>query len=141
MHLTCTNMPKAKLDEAMSVVIAQSADRHGTPLASLHEQSGCLCSTALVEQIRDAGIQNILALRGDPPKGEETFTAVEGGFNCALDLVKYIREKHGDYFGVGVAGYPEAHPDVISEDPEKMQKAYEGDMEYLKKKVSIIQGH
>ena len=42
-------------------------------------------------QAKSAGIQNILALRGDPPKGEENFTAVAGGFSCALDLVKYIR--------------------------------------------------
>jgi len=104
MHLTCTNMPKESLDNALMTV-------------------------------REAGIQNILALRGDPPKGEETFTAVEGGFNCALDLVKYIRETQGDYFGIGVAGYPEAHPDVISEDPEKMEKAYWGDIDYLKKKI------
>jgi len=104
MHLTCTNMPKEKLDEAMFV-------------------------------IKSHGLQNILALRGDPPKGQETFTAVKGGFSCALDLIKYIREKHGDYFGIGIAGYPEAHPDVISEDPEQMEKAYWSDIEYLKKKV------
>jgi 5,10-methylenetetrahydrofolate reductase len=42
-------------------------------------------------QVKAAGIQNILALRGDPPKGQESFTAVEDGFSCALDLVKYIR--------------------------------------------------
>jgi hypothetical protein len=42
-------------------------------------------------QVKAAGIQNILALRGDPPKGQDTFTVVEGGFSCALDLVKYIR--------------------------------------------------
>ena len=42
-------------------------------------------------QVKEYGISNILALRGDPPKGQETFTAVEGGFSCALDLVKYIR--------------------------------------------------
>jgi 5,10-methylenetetrahydrofolate reductase len=42
-------------------------------------------------QVKSYGIQNILALRGDPPKGQETFTVVEGGFSCALDLVKYIR--------------------------------------------------
>mmetsp|Transcript_44827 Transcript_44827/g.114603 ORF Transcript_44827/g.114603 Transcript_44827/m.114603 type:complete len:601 (+) Transcript_44827:95-1897(+) len=104
MHLTCTNMPKEKLDEALIV-------------------------------IKEAGIQNILALRGDPPKGEETFTAVEGGFNCALDLVKYIRDTQGDYFGIGVAGYPEAHPDVISEDAAEQEKAYRGDLDYLKKKI------
>ncbi len=44
-----------------------------------------------VRQVKSYGIQNILALRGDPPKGQETFTVVEGGFSCALDLVKYIR--------------------------------------------------
>ena len=44
-----------------------------------------------VLQVKSYGIQNILALRGDPPKGQDTFTVVEGGFSCALDLVKYIR--------------------------------------------------
>jgi methylenetetrahydrofolate reductase (NADPH) len=53
---------------------------------------------------RQLGIRNILALRGDPPKGEDKFTAVEGGFSCALDLVKYIKEHYGDFFGIGVAG-------------------------------------
>jgi 5,10-methylenetetrahydrofolate reductase len=41
--------------------------------------------------VRKAGLQNILALRGDPPKGQEEFTKIEGGFGSALDLVKYIR--------------------------------------------------
>ena len=42
-------------------------------------------------QLKEVGIQNVLALRGDPPKGQDNFEAVEGGFSCALDLVKYIR--------------------------------------------------
>ena len=74
-------------------------------------------------QVKGEGIQNILALRGDPPKGATSFEAVEGGFSCALDLVKYIKAEYGDYFGVTVAGYPEAHPDVIKEDPEEQKKA------------------
>jgi len=90
---------------------------------------------AALQQCKQAGIRNILALRGDPPHGEEKFTQVEGGFSCALDLVKYIREKHGDYFGICVSGYPEAHPDQIVEDPEEMKKKYWEDIEYLKKKV------
>ena len=45
----------------------------------------------IADQVKSYGIQNILALRGDPPKGQDTFTVVEGGFSCALDLVKYIR--------------------------------------------------
>lgn len=61
------------------------------------------------------GIRNIVALRGDPPAGAKTWEATDGGFSCALDLVKYIRKMHGDYFGISVAGYPEGHPDRIKE--------------------------
>jgi len=60
------------------------------------------CTNMPEEKLRDAldklkgyGIQNVLALRGDPPKGQESFTVVEGGFACALDLVKYIRRAPG----------------------------------------------
>lgn len=62
---------------------------------------------------RDAGVQNIVALRGDPPVGQDKWEATEGGFECALDLVKFIRREHGDYFCLSVAGYPEGHPDTI----------------------------
>ena len=60
-----------------------------------------------------AGICNIVALRGDPPKGQEKWEVTEGGFACALDLIKYTREHYGDYFSLQVSGYPEGHPDVI----------------------------
>lgn len=90
---------------------------------------------AALQQCKAAGIQNILALRGDPPHGEDHFTQVEGGFGCALDLIKYIRDKHGDYFGICVSGYPEAHPDKIVDDPEQMKKNYWADIDYLKKKI------
>jgi hypothetical protein len=40
----------------------------------------------------------------DPPKGAEVWTATEGGFTCALDLVRYIRANYGDYFSIAVAG-------------------------------------
>ena len=62
---------------------------------------------------KDAGICNIVALRGDPPKGQEKWEVTEGGFACALDLVKYMRAGYGDYFSIQVAGYPEGHPDNI----------------------------
>lgn len=104
LHLTCTNMEKEKIDEALA---------------------GC----------KAVGIRNIVALRGDPPVGQEEWKAIDTGFSCALDLVKYIREKHGDYFCLSVAGYPEGHPTVIADDgkcpPEKMV----GEMAYLKEKV------
>lgn len=72
------------------------------------------------------GVRNILALRGDPPKGEERWTAVEGGFKNAADLVRYIRKSYGDHFCICVAGYPETH--LEAENPEK-------DLEYLKQKI------
>lgn len=89
---------------------------------------------ALVE-VKKAGLHNILALRGDPPKGQEEFKVVEGGFGSALDLVKYIRAQHGDHFGIGVAGYPEAHPDFIVDDAEAMKKNYWDSLAYLKQKI------
>merc|ERR1719214_248308 len=61
------------------------------------------------------GVCNLVALRGDPPRGADKWEAVDGGFNCALDLVKYIELKHPDYFSIAVAGYPEGHPDNITE--------------------------
>lgn len=88
-----------------------------------------------LETIRSNGLQNVLALRGDPPHGQDKFVQVEGGFACALDLVNHIREKYGDYFGVTVAGYPEAHPDVIGADGLATPEGYANDLAYLKKKV------
>ncbi|CAA0818437.1 Methylenetetrahydrofolate reductase 2 [Striga hermonthica] len=84
--------------------------------------------------IKSNGIQNVLALRGDPPHGQDKFVQVEGGFACALDLVKHIRAQYEDYFGITVAGYPEGHPDVI-QDGVAPPEAYQNDLAYLKRKV------
>lgn len=62
---------------------------------------------------RAAGIDSICALRGDPPLGQDAWVPTEGGFTCALDLVRYIRQQHGDYFTISVSGYPEGHPTTI----------------------------
>jgi methylenetetrahydrofolate reductase (NADPH) len=77
-----------------------------------------------LEQLKGEGIENILALRGDPPKDREQFVKTEGGFGYASELVAFIREQ-GD-FSVGVAGYPEVHPEA----PDM-----EHDLINLKKKV------
>ena len=65
-------------------------------------------------------------------------------FNCLLIIVYVLqahnalcRSNYGDYFGITVAGYPEAHPEVISDDPEEMERAYQSDLQYLKKKVLV----
>jgi methylenetetrahydrofolate reductase (NADPH) len=61
----------------------------------------------VIEQARDLGIQNILALRGDPPGGVGDFKPTEGGFEYSYQLVKFLREM-GD-FSIGTAGFPEGH--------------------------------
>ena len=58
-----------------------------------------------------AGVENIMALRGDAPAGDTTFRPAPDGLRYAADLVALIREQHGD-FGIGVAGYPEKHPEA-----------------------------
>ncbi|TYI06334.1 hypothetical protein ES332_A10G151600v1 [Gossypium tomentosum] len=81
-----------------------------------------------LQTIKSNGIQNVLALRGDPPHGQDKFVQVEGGFSCALDLVKHIRSKYGDYFGITVAGYP-------GNDGVATPEAYQNELAYLKRKV------
>ena len=58
-----------------------------------------------------AGVRNIMALRGDVPQGETAFRPAADGLRYADELVGLIRERHPD-FGVGVAGYPEKHPEA-----------------------------
>ncbi len=77
-----------------------------------------------LDEIRKNGIENILALRGDPPKGEARFTPPSDGFSYANELVSFIRSVDG--FTIGVAGYPEKHleaPDMRT------------DLDNLKRKV------
>jgi len=78
------------------------------------------CTNITAESVRqalvdakEAGITSICALRGDPPLGQQKWETTAGGFDCALDLVKYIRAEHGDYFSITVSGYPEGHPNAI----------------------------
>ncbi|MBP7586224.1 MAG: methylenetetrahydrofolate reductase [NAD(P)H] [Spirochaetes bacterium] len=79
----------------------------------------------VLTRYRDSGICNIMALRGDPPKGQGGFVKTEGGFLHAVELVKFIK-KHFPGMGIGVAGYPEGH----AETPNRLQE-----MENLKGKV------
>ena len=69
--------------------------------------------TGALDQIAAVGITNVVALRGDPPAGEAKWEATAGGFNCALDLISYIKERAGDGVNMSCAGYPEGHPVVI----------------------------
>ena len=79
---------------------------------------------SVLESLQECGIENILALRGDPPKGEEQFVKTEGGFGYASELVAFIKSKFS--FCVGAACYPEGHIECSD-----LQK----DMDHLKQKV------
>jgi methylenetetrahydrofolate reductase (NADPH) len=57
------------------------------------------------------GVRNIMALRGDPPQGATEFRPVAGGLTHANELVALIRQQHPE-LGIGVAGYPEKHPEA-----------------------------
>jgi len=79
----------------------------------------------ILNRYRENGICNIMALRGDPPEGVSGFRQTEGGFRYAAELVSFIRENYPG-MGIGVAGYPEGHPET----PNRMTE-----IERLKQKV------
>ncbi len=78
----------------------------------------------VLDDLAAAGLDNVLPLRGDPPKGESEFVPTPGGFRYANELVAFIRERHS--FCLGGACYPEKHPEAPSA---------EADLDNLKRKV------
>jgi methylenetetrahydrofolate reductase (NADPH) len=80
---------------------------------------------AIADRLHAGGFRNIMTLRGDPPKGETAFTPAPDGLRYASDLVTLLRARHPD-FCLGVAGYPEKHPEAPNLD---------ADLAHLKHKV------
>ncbi|HEX3777603.1 MAG TPA: methylenetetrahydrofolate reductase [NAD(P)H] [Polyangiaceae bacterium] len=66
----------------------------------------------VLDQLREGGIDNVLALRGDPQKGQASFVRAEGGFGYASELTSFIRQNYD--FCLGGACYPERHPEAAS---------------------------
>jgi methylenetetrahydrofolate reductase (NADPH) len=64
---------------------------------------------------KQLGVENVVALRGDPPRGDTAFRAVEGGLRYANELVALVRAEF-PRFGIAVAGYPETHQEAPSPD-------------------------
>jgi len=95
---------------------------HLTCVGSQPEELG-----RIVDELRSKDVHNVLALRGDPPHGQETFQPVPGGFRYASELVAFIRSRHDDLC-LGGGCYPEGHPEALSK---------ESDLENLKKKVDL----
>ena len=125
--ITCTYGAGGSTRDKTLGVLTEVRRRTGLPVAS---HLTCVGATvddlrAYLKQAQQAGISAIVALRGDPPKGEETFTATEGGLHYANELTALIRSEFPS-FGVAVAGYPETHQEAPSA---------EVDLENLKRKV------
>jgi methylenetetrahydrofolate reductase (NADPH) len=91
-------------------------------LSCVGESSEGLAVT--LDRIAEAGIENVFALRGDPPRGEEDFVQPEGGLSSAAELAAFIASRWD--FTVGGACFPEVHPEA----PD-----LETDLAYLKTKV------
>jgi methylenetetrahydrofolate reductase (NADPH) len=90
----------------------------------------CICSDkeetgTILENYREHGINNVLALRGDKPAGIASMAEAVKDFPYAIDLIRFIKKEYPD-FGVGVAGFPEGHPET----PNRLKE-----IEYLKEKV------
>jgi len=90
----------------------------------------CICSEkkeigGILDNYREHGITNVLALRGDLPPGVESYAEATKDFPHAIDLVHFIVENFPD-IGIGVAGFPEGHPQT----PNRLKE-----IEYLREKV------
>jgi methylenetetrahydrofolate reductase (NADPH) len=119
---------------------AGGSTRHKTVdmVTMLHDEVGleAMCHLTVVSQSKEEvravldklqanGIENIIALRGDPPGGEAEWTPHPDGFLYSRELVEAAAE-YNNWFSVAVAGFPEVHPRAASR---------EADLRYLKEKV------
>ncbi|MBX2810291.1 MAG: methylenetetrahydrofolate reductase [NAD(P)H] [Myxococcales bacterium] len=80
----------------------------------------------MVDSSMANGLHNVLALRGDPPKGQKIFAKAEGGFGYADELTAFLKNRYGDRVCLGGACYPEGHIEAPS---------LEKDLDFLKRKV------
>jgi methylenetetrahydrofolate reductase (NADPH) len=126
--VTCTYGAGGSTRDKTLDIVEQTKRRFGVRVAS---HLTCVGST--VEQLlgylaeaQRRGVENIVALRGDPPKGETAFKPVEGGLCYASELVELIRREL-PVLGIAVAGYPETHQEA---------KSPEADLENLRRKVA-----
>jgi methylenetetrahydrofolate reductase (NADPH) len=117
--VTCTYGAGGSTRDKTLEIVEQVARQFGCPVAS---HLTCVGSTvdelrSYLTEARRRGVRNIVALRGDPPQGQTTFTPVAGGLSYANELVELIRREFAD-FGVAVAGYPEVHREAPNADAD-----------------------
>jgi methylenetetrahydrofolate reductase (NADPH) len=126
--ITCTYGAGGSTQQKTLEVTSEVKRRFGVRVAS---HLTCVGSTVdqLRSYLREAGsrgVDNIVALRGDPPKGQTEFQAVAGGLRYANELLALVKSEFPSY-GVAVAGYPETHQEAPS---------FEVDLQNLQRKVA-----
>jgi methylenetetrahydrofolate reductase (NADPH) len=86
---------------------------------------------AVLDEAQSLGIDNILALRGDPPRGQTEFKPVPGGFSYAGELIRFVKSRN--HFAIGAAGYPEGHQECSDKrlDWDRTVAKVEGGAEFL----------
>ena len=117
-------------DRTHDLVVRIERDTNLTAVSHLT----CVCHslsemTAILDRYAASGIENVLALGGDPPRNLANFDRSKDAFRYADELVRFVRSRpgpNGRGFGAGVAGFPEGHPGC----PNRLQE-----MDHLKRKV------
>lgn len=125
--ITCTYGAGGSTRNKTLDVIRQVKEKFQKPVASHLTVVGSSVNDlrSYLNEATQAGIDYIVALRGDPPQGETSFKQAEGGLRYANELVELVRAEFPN-FGVAVAGYPETHQEA----PDA-----ETDLANLKRKV------
>jgi methylenetetrahydrofolate reductase (NADPH) len=113
--ITCTYGAGGSTQELTLEIVARVHREFNIPVAT-----HLTCVGRTVEELRkylqsarQLNVENVVALRGDPPRGDTTFTAIEGGLRYANELVTLIHNEFPD-FGIAIAGYPEKHQEAPS---------------------------
>lgn len=115
--ITCTYGAGGSTQELTLEIVARVHREFGVPVAT-----HLTCVGRTVDQLREylrhaqsLNVMNVVALRGDPPKGDSAFRPVEGGLCYANELVTLIHSEFPN-LGIAVAGYPEKHQEAASLD-------------------------
>ena len=125
--ITCTYGAGGSTQSKTLDIINNVKQRFDIPVASHLTLVGSTADQLreYLEKAKSDGVDHIVALRGDPPEGSDTFEQTEGGFQYANELVDLLHAEFNQ-FGVFVAGYPEKHREAASMDV---------DLDNLKRKV------
>jgi methylenetetrahydrofolate reductase (NADPH) len=112
---------------------------HVTCVGSSRDEVG-----QVLDEVASAGIQNVLLLRGDPPRGERVFTPHPEGFRFASELVAFVRSQPGRWrFCVGAAAYPEGHVETrdLSRDLAHLKAKVDAGTDFLVTQLLFENSH